>query len=229
MHAVEMAAHLGVATVLVPRNAGVLSAFGLLMSDPVKDYTRSLMRTDAQVTLARLEAEFRILEEMSRRDMLEDGFSLRDVALERSLDCRYLGQSYEIDVPYRKARTLNQAFLESFHRRHKRLYSYRHDKRPVEIVNVRIKAVAVTPKLPLVREPRAAGLDPQALLRRRKIHTGRAVREGAVYDRARLRPGNVVRGPALVIDPESTAFLPPAYVCRVDAGLTLVIRTGGRP
>jgi N-methylhydantoinase A/oxoprolinase/acetone carboxylase beta subunit len=229
MHAVEMAAHLGISTVIVPRNAGVLSAFGLLMSDPVKDFTKSLMRTDLQVTGARLEAEFRALEEKSRRDMLEDGFSLRDVLLERSLDCRYLGQSYEIEVPYRRARTLNQSFLEGFHSRHKRLYSYRHDDRPVEIVNVRIKAVAVTPKLPLVREPRAAGLDPKAVVRRQKIHTGRAVREGAVYDRARLRPGNAARGPALVIDPESTTFLPPGYVCRVDPYLNLVIRKAGRP
>jgi N-methylhydantoinase A/oxoprolinase/acetone carboxylase beta subunit len=229
MHAVEMAAHLGLATVLVPRNAGVLSAFGLLMSDPVKDYTKSLMKTDAQVTLARLEGEYRALEEKSRRDMLEDGFALKDVVLERSLDCRYLGQSYEIDVPYRKARTLHEAFLESFHRRHKRLYSYRHDHRPVEIVNVRIKAVAVTPKLPLVREPRAASFDPKALVKRQKIQTGRTVREGAVYDRSRLGPGNVVRGPALVIDPESTTFLPPGYEARVDPFLNLVIRKAGRP
>jgi N-methylhydantoinase A/oxoprolinase/acetone carboxylase beta subunit len=229
MHAVDMAAHLGLPTVLVPRNAGVLSAFGLLMSDPVKDYARSLMRTDAQVTPARLEAEFRLLEEKSRRDMLEDGFALKDVVLERSLDCRYLGQSYEIEVPYRGARTLPQAFLESFHRRHKRLYSYRHDRRPVEIVNVRIKAVAVTPKLPLVREPKASKIDPKALVKRQKIHTGRGVRDGAVYDRARLRHGNAVAGPALVIDPESTTFVPPAYVGRVDAYHNLVIRKAGRP
>ncbi len=227
MHAVEMAAHLGMRTVLVPRNAGVLSAFGLLMSDPVKDYTKSLMRTDAQVTPAQLEAEFRTLEDKSRQDMLEDGFALERVVLERSLDCRYLGQSYEIDVPYRKARTLDRAFLESFHRRHKRLYSYRHDNRPVEIVNLRIKAVAVTPKLPLAREPRAGAIDPRALVRKQEIHTGRAVREGAVYDRSLLRSGNAVPGPALVIDPESTAFLPPGFVARVDPYLNLVIRKAG--
>jgi N-methylhydantoinase A/oxoprolinase/acetone carboxylase beta subunit len=229
MHAVEMAAHLGMATVLVPRNAGVLSAFGLLVSDPVKDYTKSLMKTDAQVSLARLETEFRALEDKSRKDMLEDGFALKDVVLERSLDCRYLGQSYEIDVPYRKARTLHRAFLESFHQRHKRLYSYRHDGRPVEIVNVRIKAVAVTPKLPLVRGPRASSLDPKALVKRQKIHTGRTVRDGGVYDRALLRAGHTVHGPALIIDPESTTFLPQGIESRVDPFLNLVIRKAGRP
>jgi len=208
----------------VPRNAGVLSAFGLLVSDPVKDTTRSLMRTDAQVSLSQIESEFRALEEKSRRDMVEDGFDPADIVLERSLDCRYFGQSYEIDVPFRRARTSGQAFLERFHRLHKRLYSYRHDRRPVEIVNLRIKAVAVTPKIPLERKPRSRSLDPEALVRRQKIHTGSGFRDGAVYDRSRLGPGNAIAGPALVIDPESTTFLPPGYQARVDGYLNLVIR-----
>jgi N-methylhydantoinase A/oxoprolinase/acetone carboxylase beta subunit len=224
MHAVEMAAHLGMQTVIVPRNAGVLSAFGLLVADPIKDYAKSLMKTDAEVGLSRIESEFRALEAKSVRGMAEDGFAPGDVILERSLDCRYLGQSYEIEVPYRGAPTPSQAFLEGFHSRHKRFYSYRHDSRPVEIVNLRVRAVAVTPKIPLAREPRARSLDPKALVKRQKIHSGRSVRDGAVYDRSRLRPGNSVAGPALVIDPESTAFLPPGYRARVDALHNLIIR-----
>ena len=224
MHAVEMAAHLGMPTVLVPKNAGVLSAFGLLMSDPVKDFTRSLMRTDAQVTVPGLEKAFRALEAQACRDMAEDGFDAADVVLERSLDCRYFGQSYEIDVPFRKARTLAGSFLESFHRRHKRLYSYRHDGRPVEIVNLRVKAVALSPKLPVERAPRAGAMDPGAAVRTRPIHSGRTRREGSVYDRSRLGPGNRVAGPALIIDPESTTYLPPGHRALVDPFLNLVIR-----
>jgi N-methylhydantoinase A/oxoprolinase/acetone carboxylase beta subunit len=226
MHAVEMAAHLGMPTVLVPRNAGVLSAFGLLVSDPVKDYSKSLMKTEAQVGLPQLDEEFRKLEEKARRDMAGDGLA-SNIVLERSLDCRYAGQSYEIDVPYRKARTPALAFLESFHRRHKRLYSYRHDRRPVEIVNLRLKAVAVTPKIPLARGPRARSLEPGALLKKQEIHTGRALGAGSVYERSRLRPGNILAGPALLIDPESTTFLPPGYKAGVDPFLNIVIRKAG--
>jgi N-methylhydantoinase A/oxoprolinase/acetone carboxylase beta subunit len=227
MHAVEMAAHLGMPTIIVPRNAGVLSAFGLLMSDSVKDYTKSLMKPDSQVTLAGLDAEFRSLEEASIRDMKEDGFAAGDVVLERSLDCRYLGQSYEIDVPYRKARTAERAFLESFHSRHQKFYSYRHDRRPVEIINLRVKAVAVTPKIPLAEEPGRRTLDPKALIRKQPIFYGKAAAEGMVIDRSRLGPGNTLRGPALVIDPESTTFLPPGYAARVDGYSNLIIRKAG--
>jgi N-methylhydantoinase A/oxoprolinase/acetone carboxylase beta subunit len=224
MHAVEMAAHLGMPAVLVPRHAGVLSAFGLLMSDPVKDFTQSLMRTDAEIGLPGLEKGFRGLEDKAGRDMAEDGFGASDLVLERSLDCRYFGQSYEIEVPYRRASTPAQAFLEAFHSRHKKLYSYRHDGRPVEIVNLRVKAVAVTPKLPLERAPRVASLDPRAVVKTQRIHTGRAFRAGRVYDRSRLGPGNRLAGPALIIDPESTAYLPPGIGAVVDPFLNLVIR-----
>ena len=87
----------------------------------------------------------------------------------------------------------------------------------------------VTPKLPLLREPRASAIDPKALVKRQKMHTGRGVRVGAVYDRARLRHGNAVAGPALVIDPESTTFVPQGYMARVDAYHNLVLRKAGRP
>ena len=227
MHAVEMAADLGMPAVLVPRNAGVLSAFGLLESDPVKDYSKSLMKTDAQISLPRLEVEFRKLERRASRDMAEDGLAAATLLLERSLDCRYVGQSYEIDVPYRKARTPGQAFLEGFHGRHKRLYSYRHDRRPVEIVNLRVKAVAVRPKISLGREPMAGSLDPEALVKKQEIHTGRSVRKGAVYDRSKLGSGNILAGPALVIDPESTTYLPPGFNAIIDPYLNLVIRKAG--
>ena len=226
MHAVEMAAHLGLPTIVVPRNAGVLSAFGLLMADSIKDYTRSLMKPDSLVTLSELEKEFRGLEETSRRDMAEDGFADKDLILERSLDCRYLGQSYEIDVPYRKGRTAARAFLEAFHSRHKALYSYRHDGRPVEIVNLRVKAVAVTPKVPLIKERGSPVMDPRAVVGRQSIVCGRSAHDGLVLDRSRLRAGNSVRGPALVIDPESTIYLPAGHAARVDGYSNLIIRKG---
>jgi N-methylhydantoinase A/oxoprolinase/acetone carboxylase beta subunit len=194
------------------------------MADSIKDYTRSLMKTAAKITLADLEREFAKLEAAGRRDMRDDGFKDGDVQIERSLDCRYLGQSYEITVPCRRARTAEKAFLEDFHKRHHKLYTYHHAERPVEIVNLSIKAVAITPKIPLIKEPGRASLDPPAVLKRQPIITGRGEVEGRVYDRSRLSPGNVVAGPSLVIDPESTSYLPPGYSARVDGFLNLIIR-----
>jgi N-methylhydantoinase A/oxoprolinase/acetone carboxylase beta subunit len=224
MHAVEMAAHLRMPTVIVPRNAGVLSAFGLLMADSIKDYTKSWIRTVPQTSPDSLEKEFDKLEGAGRRDMKADGFEDRDICFERSLDCRYIGQSYEIPVPFRKGRGALEALLKEFRRRHEKLYSYQHAGRRVEIVNLRLKAVAVTPKIPLVEERKRFPLDPRAAIKGQTIITVRSIVRGAVYDRSRLCPGNAVAGPALIIDPESTTYLPPGYSSKVDGFRNLVIR-----
>ncbi|HVP89952.1 MAG TPA: hydantoinase/oxoprolinase family protein [Terriglobales bacterium] len=229
MHAVEMAAHLGLPAVIVPRSAGVLSALGLLLADSVKDYTKSLMRTDAEVSLAGLGREFARLEAEARLDMRQDGFADRDILVEPALDCRYLGQSFEITVPYRTGRTPAAAYLAEFHRRHRELYSYEHQSRAVEIVNLRLKAVAATPKIPLRRVSRSVARSAPRPLKRQPMTTGRRTALGAVYPRERLRPGQAVGGPALVIDPGSTTYLPPGYAARVDGFLNLIIRRSRRP
>ena len=84
--------------------------------------------------------------------------------------------------------------------------------------------MAVTPKVPLVRAREVRSLEAGAAVRTQPITTSRRTLEGTVYDRSRLRPGNVLRGAALVIDPESTAYVPPGSICRVDGYLNLIIR-----
>jgi N-methylhydantoinase A len=161
--------------------------------------------------------------------MKQDGFSDRDIVVEPALDCRYLGQSYEITVPFRPARTPAAAFLAGFHRRHRELYSYEHSHRAVEIVNLRVKAVAVTSKLRLRRAPVRGGGEAPAPLKRQPMTVGRRTVPGAVYLRERLHPGDAVPGPALVTDPESTTYLPPGCAARVDGFLNLIIQKGRRP
>jgi N-methylhydantoinase A len=96
----------------------------------------------------------------------------------------------------------------------------------VEIVNLRVKAVAVTPKVPLVKERGSPVMDPRAVVGRQSIVCGRSAHDGLVLDRSRLRAGNSVRGPALVIDPESTIYLPAGHAARVDGYSNLIIRKG---
>ena len=113
--------------------------------------------------------------------------------------------------------------MSDFRKAHRKQYAYHHARRPVEIVNIRIKAVGKTQKVrmkkhaPAGRSPRKAYLKEQGI-----VHDGK--RHGAsVFDRARLRPGNRIRGPALVVDTESTVFLPPLFRAWVDAYLNLII------
>jgi N-methylhydantoinase A/oxoprolinase/acetone carboxylase beta subunit len=226
MHAVEMAEDLRMPRVIVPRNAGVLSAFGLLLADSVKDDSVSILKNADAVRPGELEKSFLVLESKGLEDMRADGFRDSDISFQRFVDLRYLGQSYEISVPFRTGSTGRRALFEAFHREHEKLYSYRHRDRAVEIVNIRLKTIGVTEKVEFEKNrerrcpPKDAAIKTQTLCVKGRPH------QAAVYDRSRLRAGTKVAGPALVIDPESTAFLPPGYAARVDPFLNLIIRKG---
>ncbi len=231
MHAAEMAGHLGMRRVIVPMNAGVLSAMGLLLADFVKDYSRSVLKRADASAASSLEAGFRGMEASCLRDLGAEGFRPGEVSLLRSVDLRYLGQSYEITLPYhgKAGGGGRPRFLSEFHAAHEKLYSYRHEGSPVEIVAIRIKAVVPAEKIPIraVRERRG---DPAgAVIRTQTIICGGKASKGAVYDRSKLVPGMRIQGPGLVITPESTTFLPPGHSARVDGYFNLVVAKGGRP
>ena len=227
MHAVDLASHLRMKAVLAPANAGVLSAFGLLLADSVKDYSRSILKPAARADPQTLERSYRELEKRGVRDLREDGFLPSAIVLERTVDLRYLGQSYEITLPF-DGRNFS-GLGEAFHRAHLKLYSYNNPRGQVEIVNIRLKARGLTRK---IRIPEAGRGEKKplkdALLKTQTIVYGNRKHRGPVYDRARLSPGRTFAGPALVMDFGSTTFLPPGYRLRVDKYLNLIIRREGR-
>jgi N-methylhydantoinase A len=137
LHACEIAAELGVKTVIVPRMAGALSALGMLLADRTRDYAAgALGATDC-------EARFRKLEKQARRDV-------RGATLERYADVRYAGQSYELTIPWPAG---------DFHKEHSRVYGYSDAKRPTQIVTLRVRAIVRvdTPSLRVAHPQRKFG------------------------------------------------------------------------
>jgi N-methylhydantoinase A/oxoprolinase/acetone carboxylase beta subunit len=218
MHACSLAQKLRLPTVIVPKNAGVLSALGMLLSDTIKDYSLSVLRPGDQVSTLELNRLFRPLLREAGRDLNKEGFAGSKLRLLRFLDVRYVGQSYELTVPH------SAAFRRVFHRVHLRRYGYADEARPVEVVNLRVKAMGVTEKPRLAEiEPKGRDARPARIDRRTMRFDGRSY--GAdVYARDKLGDGNVIAGPALVLDYESTAVVPPHFVCRVDRFGNLILR-----
>ena len=222
MHAADMASHLQLRAVIVPNNAGVLSAFGLLLADSVKDYSRSILKPVSRIRPAELDALFKGMERQGMREMKEDGFGPESIFLERSLDMRYLGQSYEINIPYRKRGAA--ALQADFHREHRKLYSYVHPQGQIEVVNIRLKVRGVSEKIRLGKTAELSTADiRQAILTEQAMFYDGKKSTGAVYDRALLFPGGRIQGPALVMDFGSTTFLPPGHHLRVDGFLNLIL------
>ena len=212
LHACALARALQIPKVLIPRHPGALSAFGILVSDMVRDYSRTVM---LQPLDACIDTEFRRLEQKGRAAMQHEG-QLSAVA-ERSLDMRYAGQGYELSVPW------SDDYVREFHRLHERRYGYSDPERPVEIVNVRVRMRAVTRQVRAISQPVCKGDGKQVLLKHTSIYFEGRHWEAAVYDRALLEAGDQLAGPAVIIEYTATSFLPPGARLVVDSFLNLVI------
>ena len=128
LHACDLADRLEMRKVVIPAHAGVLSALGMLVADCVRDYSQSVLTDDP----ARV---FPILEKRARRDLAEQGFA--DCALVRSIDLRYKGQSFELNLPAER--------IDDFDERHRRRFGYRHENCAVEAVTARVQAIGRLP------------------------------------------------------------------------------------
>jgi N-methylhydantoinase A len=201
LHACEIADDLGIRTVLVPEQAGALSALGMLLADSIRDYSAGVLN------VADVEPEFRRLEKQANRE-------LRGARLHRSADLRYEGQSYELNVPWQRENT-----AAPFHAAHRRTYGYSRPDAPVEIVTVRVRAVRETPK------PALAGVNVQATSRPadgRRCYVDGAWKRVPVFRREDVGR-RAVPGPALVLDYGSTTLVGRGWSFRRDKAGTLVI------
>jgi len=222
LHACELAARLRIPRVLVPTTPGVLSALGMVATDIVKDYTRTVMlRPDGP--LVQIESVFGELEQRAWAELRAEGIAREALRLERLLDLRYVGQSYELTVPFRGSVTKTVA---SFHQAHERRYGYADSEEPVEIVNVRLRAIGVVPKPSLARLPVPPPWQPVPSDERQVVF-GRSRQllacTTALYERDRLGPGAVLSGPAIVTQYDTTTVLPPGWFARVDAVNNLIV------
>jgi N-methylhydantoinase A len=211
MHAADLARVLRIPTVIVPRMAGALSALGLLFADVTKDSSHTLlMRADRDGwTAAR--AAFAALEEAARRAMRAEGVPPGDLVLARSLDLRYAGQSYELNVP------ASWDHVARFHRLHAQRYGHADRARAVELVHVRLRAIGKARRPPLPPPSRTAqGGAREALVGKQAMIFEGKPRAGRILDREGLAPGAVFRGPAIVLEASATTVVPPDFRARID-------------
>jgi N-methylhydantoinase A len=219
LHGCGLAAALEIPRVLIPKFPGGLSALGILRADVVKDFSRTILLPveSRHAPKSTLQEEFAAMERLAVKDMRREGFRQHQIRIERLVDMRYIGQAYELTVP------MNGDFVAGFHRAYERRYGYSDAKRPVEIVNVRARAIGSTPKPALPRVP-VGGADAGAcsIGEREVFFDGRPAKT-RVYDRSRLRAGNHVRGPAIVTEYSATTVILPGWRARVDAYGNLVM------
>jgi N-methylhydantoinase A len=214
LHACALARALKIPRTIVPCFPGALSALGILMSDVVRDYSRTVMLPTEHPDLAR---HFNELEARGQKEMKAEGFHARAI---RSLDIRYVGQGYELNVED------GRNFAARFHEAHQKRYGYSDRQRPVEIVNLRVRMTASTQPVRFRRKPPRKGNGRQAIVKERAVFFDGRRHSAPIFDRSQLHPGDRFAGPAIVVEYTATTVIPPGCQARADAWQNLVVDVG---
>ncbi len=225
LHACRLARALGMERVLVPPEASVLSAFGMLAGDVVRERGRTVMARGGAVDAGELLRRAEPMVEEVRRGLAREGVPEERIRVRRSVEMRYRGQSYELRVP------LEEGFVDRFHRRHRERYGHAAPGDPVEVVTLRVRGEGRVDPPP---RPRAEPGDPDpsaALLERREAVVARGdggakARAVPFYDGGALRAGHRLEGPAVVARADTTVWLGPGDRAEVDREGSLRVEVG---
>ncbi len=219
LHAADLARGLGIPRVLVPPLASTLSAYGMLVADVIKDYSQTVM-LPGDTSLEKLSALLAELSQRGTAEVLAEGVSPADIHLEHSLDMRYRGQSYELNIPF------TPAFLDTFNQQHQATYGYAKREAKIEIVNLRLRAIGQSTPPPLNSQllgdpnPQQAYLDTRPVI----FHTDPI--PTPFYRAEALLPGNRLQGPAVVVRSDTTILLSLSNQAWVDGLGNIIIEVG---
>jgi len=230
LHACALAQALSIPRVIVPALPGALSALGILSSDVVKDYSRTVLwRVSKKIPTSQLNQEFTALEKTAAKDFQQESWPGKP-HYHRSVDLRYRGQGYELNIPF------TRNLLRDFETEHHRRYGYSHPTREVELVTLRLRAVIATAhagKQAHVRRRTSVGTGTLARPSRAELGAPSTLKapvqfngkkqETRIYSRDVLRPGTSYPGPAIVTEYSATTVIPPGARFHLDHAANLII------
>ena len=231
LHVVELAQDLGIKKVIIPALAGNLSAFGLLVADARHDHVRTVAKELTELDYSVLNAFYRDMESKGTTQLSDEGFSKENQELSWSMDLRYQGQSYELNVPFERRDNIGseaiQVAAHSFHELHNRLYAFSDPAEKVQLMNVRVTALGKTPPIQMSVVNDEATTLAAALKGERPVYFAESGFVNAqVYERVRLPQGSLIYGPAVIEEKISATVLPPGNMLKVDQWQNLIITVG---
>lgn len=211
LHAADLARTLNISTVIIPSNPGIYSAMGMLFSDFIKDYSRTILLPAIPDSFRKITASFKPLEVKAVSEMAGEGVPKSRIRIEKMVDVRYTGQSYELTVPFTKN------YTGLFHNAHEHRYGYSDLNREPEVVNIRIKCTGKT-RHPNIKpgDTKKTASAKTALIGKRTVFDGESFTVCSVYDRDKLAPGMKFRGPAVAHEYSSTIYIPPDFRAETD-------------
>jgi len=227
MHAVFLAAELGIAETIVPRFPGAFSAWGMLHTRIRKDFTEPYFFLDADLDGADMSAALRRLEKDGLATLSDEGVKEQHRSAAHSVDIRYAAQEYTLTVPLTDAdEPASPDFLsviaERFAQEHHTRYGHANLGAPIEFVALRSATFGDLGRPELQKWPHAESADfPHEM---RRVVFGAEPRDAIVVERDDLMADHQFTGPAVIVEDTATTVVPPGYEVSVDDIGSLIIR-----
>jgi N-methylhydantoinase A len=219
LHACDLARALGIPHVLISPMAATLSALGMLAADVQLDYVHTVMLPD-DTPFERLESHTTALVQQGEDDLRREGVAPEQAVITRTVDVRYVGQSFDLQVP------LNSQFRQEFDRMHQEAYGYCQSGAPIEMVNVRVRAIGRVTPPPIPRQPLGSADPSSAKWEKRPVVVGQGIQSVPHFWGNRLRSGHQVSGPAILVLDDTTVYLGPDDQATIDAYSNILIDVG---
>ena len=223
LHVCALAEALAMHQAMVPVHAGVLSALGMLVAPRARYLSQGCNALLREMSPAALQSLFVRLADTACASLSKEGLHREEMQEHPSVDLRYRGQSYAINIPWRS----QEQALHDFAQQHETLYGHRL-RQDVEVVTVRMKVQGPQNHGAVVLRGDEAGsvnstADAAVPVRQRVSVHGIAATV-PVCKRADLRVQDTIHGPALITELVSTTWIAPGWHCRVDACGNLLLQ-----
>jgi N-methylhydantoinase A len=213
LHVCALAELLGLRRALVPLHAGVLSALGMLLAPRQRLLSHSLQALLAEVPERRISDLMGQLRATALQELLAEGVAEAATATRYSVDLRYRGQSYTLELPWQGG----PAAARAFHERHEREYGHRMEM-PIELVNVRVLVRSPPPAIQLPRwQPKTGAPRDYVAVHGHSRPVLRCFRES-------LRIGESLSGPAVICEAAATTFIDPGWAGEMDSYGNLLLK-----
>ena len=219
LHVCDLARSLLIPRIVMPLNPGTASALGTLQSDVRRDASVTILAISDDADIERrVLSTFEQLTQSILEDLEQEGFDREAIVVQRTVDVRYPGQSFELNVVY------ENDFRARFHEAHLQQYGYSSPELPVEIVTLRVSGRGQLPAVDFASQKLEGETPPfEALLQEKRIELEGTSGPTRFYVRQKLKPGNRIDGPAIVLEYSSTLLIPPDFSARVDRWSNLII------
>ena len=215
LHVCALADTLAMSKAMVPRYAGVLSALGMLVAPRARQLSQTFNNLLNKTSIDEIDKRFAELYQKGISELKQEGVLEKNIISEYSLDCRYLGQSYFLNVKWIN----KESAVKDFQLLHKKRYGHQLDL-DVELVNLRLslKSKAEKIQMPLLEKNKNMQKNNTA------VSLFGIENEVLIFNREDLSCGEKITGPALITETVSTTFLAPGWTCEVDKSACLLLQ-----